>query len=108
MRAFLIGTVSLLLGSPIVLAQTNTAGRPCHEVLWELVEQWNAIGYPEPAKPGQMRVIGHSGHENSGPEVSYMRTQIRLALRDCENGKEESVRRLVKVVYELLNSTPNG
>ena len=102
MRKYVIAALSLALTAQGALAQTPMESHPCWAAMSSLIAQWDAAAYPTPAKTEQMRVIGRDGHESTGPRVSYMETQIRLALADCEKGDQRSVERRVAIMRDLL------
>jgi hypothetical protein len=64
---------------------------------------WNAAGFQTPIKPTQAFVQGRSGRVSSGPEVTYMISQIRQAVGDCQRGDVPSVRERIALVTERLH-----
>ena len=106
MRPILIGAMGLALIGSVALAKGVSSDHPCRGALESLMHEWDAIGYQTPAKPGAAHVAGRNGHDATGGQVTYMQTQIRLALADCEKGDVEAVMRRVAVVRNLLG--PSG
>lgn len=102
MRKYVIAALGLALTAQGAIAQTPMESHLCWPAMKALIAQWDAAAYPTPAKPGQGRVVGRNGHESNGPQVSYMETQIRMALADCEKGDQQSVERRVAVMRDLL------
>jgi hypothetical protein len=102
---------AIIVFSPVVpasLAQQAPSPASCHEAIRSLSADWDAIGYPEPTKPLQARVLGGQGHVNTGIEVEYMRTQIRNAARDCSTGNDAMALRRVATVRARLDHESYG
>jgi len=102
MRLILIGAMGLALIGPGAIAKSVTSDHPCRPALESLMHEWDAIGYQTPAKPGVAHVAGRNGHDATGGQVTYMQTQIRLALADCDKGNVAEVMRRVAIVHNLL------
>lgn len=105
MRLFMIGLVVAGIAGPISLAQASDGRAQCSEAVQSLNEEWRAIAYPQPSKPMQAIVIGHGGHRNSGPEIRFMTTQIRLANIDCAEGRNDEALARVDKVRRLLRTS---
>jgi hypothetical protein len=90
MRKFVIVALGLALIGPAPAARAATLEQPCSASLKSLTDDWDTIAFPIPSKPAQARVVGRYGVESSGGQVNYMRNQIRLAVRDCQAGREDS------------------
>ncbi|HVJ52556.1 MAG TPA: hypothetical protein VM689_08850 [Aliidongia sp.] len=95
--------IVLNLAVPASAAQRSEALPSCHAAVKSLTSEWDAVAFPEPSKPMQAHVFGHLGHENSGSEVDFMRTQIRLAVEDCDVGREEAAQHRVATVRSILD-----
>ena len=99
----------IFFASAVLTLATLTAGGAaraepsgCKDALAALGKKWNAIAYPMPLKPSQVRLIGKGGHEASGQQVMYMRGQIGLAVQECANGNESAaLARVTKVSASL-------
>jgi hypothetical protein len=90
------------LGSPTVVVLAQSPGA-CSAALDELGQTWNRLGFNEPSKPAQMRVLGSSGRTISGQDYGYITSQIRWAAVDCRNGSDaEALARIhrVKIVLD--------
>jgi len=103
MRPILIGALGLVLIGPVALAKGVSSDHPCRGALASLVHDWDAIGYQTPAKPGVAHIAGRDGYDATGGQVSYMQTQIRLALADCDKGNVEAIMRRIAVVRNLFD-----
>lgn len=55
--------------------------------LLRLSAEWDAIGFGIPEKPSQQIVYSRSGLISSGPEVIYMKAQLRQAFLDCQRAQ---------------------
>jgi hypothetical protein len=75
---------------------------PCTPELEKLITDWNAAGFQMPFKPNHAIVRGRKGRVSSGPEVTYMTSQIRQAVGDCQRGDVPSVRKRIALVTERL------
>jgi hypothetical protein len=104
----LIGAMGLALMGPVAITKGVGSDHPCRGALESLVREWNAIGYQTPAKPAVAHVAGRNGHDATGGQVTYMQTQIRLALADCDKGDVAEVMRRVAMVHNLLAASRNS
>ena len=86
-------------------AQTGTAGNACTAPLQAMVAEWNAIGFPEPAKPNVAVLRGANGRTATAGQVHYMRVQLSSAVRACRDGRNEEALRYIGLVHEALNRT---
>ena len=102
MRLILLGAMGLALIGPVAIARGVSSDHPCRGALESLMREWDAIGYQTPAKPAAAHVAGRNGHDATGGQVTYMQTQIRLALADCDKGNVAEVMRRVAIVHNLL------
>ena len=75
----------------------------CMPELARLSAEWNDIGFGIPQKPSQMIVYCRFGLTSSGPEVTYMKNQIRQAFWDCRHGNVAAARERAALVGERLN-----
>lgn len=73
----------------------------CTAALNKLVHDWTSIAVPgaTPTGPNQSSA---SEHEHDAQEVWYMRSQIRLALRLCNEGKTHEAMLRMDVVRAWL------
>lgn len=90
----------------VVLALASICGRvnateACFSQLDKLVADWNAIAVPgsSAAAPNDSLATDH-GH--SASEVWYMRSQLRLALRLCQEGNDHEAHLRMDVVRAWL------
>jgi len=102
MRLFVSAFAALMLVGPALPA--SAADASCHTALDSVFKEWNAVDYPLPMKPAQAYVIGRDGHQSSGPQVTYMRSQLRLASEECEGGNNASALQRIATVHRLLNN----
>ena len=103
-RLSLVIIAGLIIGQA-AHAQSAAAGGACRADLPALAAEWNALGYPEPAKPAQFRVIGADDHGASGSDIAFMRGQIRAAVRDCDKGDEAAATRRIAAVRQFLHAS---
>jgi hypothetical protein len=97
-------TFSLGLMACAVPHRDATAGTmACDSALDHLMSEWNSIGFATPSKPGQMIVSGRTGYSTTGGQVNYMLTQIRIAARDCEAGRNEESLSHIATVRRVLD-----
>lgn len=75
----------------------------CMPELRQLEAQWNAIGFGTPQKPSQEIMWGRFGLKSSGPEVSFMRHELRQAFLDCRRGNVWAARQRAALVAEHLS-----
>lgn len=66
----------------------------CRSALDDLVSEWRSIAVPGKPDP--------SDHVHTAPEVWYMRSQLRLALRLCEEDKDHEALLRMDVVRAWL------
>jgi hypothetical protein len=107
-----------ILGVAIVLAgmlggsasaQPTLTRNSCQGALTSLVNEWNAISFAPPSKPGQAIVAGKDGHVTSGGQFNYMTGLIRQARLECDRGDAASAMEHIAVVQDRLErSRPNG
>lgn len=102
MRMVLAGFMAVGLAGQTLAAHAAVAGAPCSGALRSLDDGWHAAAYPDPSKPAQQRVLGKDGHENTGGQVLFMKTQIRLASIDCQEGRNDEALARVATVRRLL------
>ena len=103
MRAVIIGLVALGLVGHVSFAQAQSIR--CSAAVRALEDQWRAIAYPTPSKPMQAIVTGRGGHRNSGPEIRYMITQMRLARAECAEGRNAEALARIDEVKRLLRTS---
>jgi hypothetical protein len=84
-------------------AQAQSAGLTCRSALDQLMSEWQSVGFAEPSKPAQMIVAGRHGYSTTGGQFNYMRTQIRMAARDCVDGRDDESLGHIRTVRELLD-----
>jgi hypothetical protein len=109
MRILGIATIltGVLAGS--TSAQPTLAGNSCQGAVTSLVNEWNAISFEPPSKPGQAIVTGKDGHVTSGGQFNYMTGLIRQARMECDRGDAASAIEHIAVVHDRLDrSRPNG
>jgi hypothetical protein len=73
----------------------------CVTELNKLVHDWTSIAVPGPAATGRDQ-SSTPDHEHAAREVWYMRSQIRLALRLCNEGKTHEAMLRMDVVRAWL------
>lgn len=101
MRAIVMGIVCVgLLG--LSWQARAAADHACAGALQTVSAEWDAAGFPTPAKPGQMRVVGRDGRIASGAQVNYMRTQLTLAAHECTAGNDGAAIKRVAAIHNLL------
>lgn len=95
---------SALVYSPTgaVAAEASPQEQNCSQELVVLSNQWDAAGLPSPAKPGQSRVNGRSGHTHTSGEISFMREQLGKAARACEGGNEHEAMLRMDAVRAIM------
>jgi hypothetical protein len=101
MRLLVSAFVALVLAGQALPAVADNAS--CHAALDTISGVWRAISYLTPAKPPQCYVIGRDGHRSTSVQVTYMRTQLNLAARECSGGNSSSAIERVTVVHRLLS-----
>jgi hypothetical protein len=91
-------------------AQTTIADNSCRGALISLLNEWSAISFPPPSKPGQAIVTGKDGHVTSGGQFNYMTGLMRQARAECDRGDSASAMQDIAVVRDRLNRSahPNG
>jgi hypothetical protein len=94
---------AMLLARALPVEAATLPQHPCTPELEKLMADWNAAGFVMPFKPNQAIVHGRSGRVSSGPEVTYMISQIRQAVRDCQRGDVKSAREHIALVTERLH-----
>ena len=77
------------------------ANDACTSSLNKLVQDWTSIAVPGPAPTGPNQ-SSELEHEHDAQEVWYMRSQIRLALRLCNEGKTHEAMLRMDVVRAWL------
>lgn len=88
--------VSLLAG--FALGNPVRADDGCKQALNDLIAQWRSIAVPATASAKS----DLPGHVHTALEVWYMRNQLRLALRQCEQGKDHEAMLRMDVVRAWL------
>lgn len=88
MRNLLIATFGLALLGQASIAAAATPQHACAAPVNALDNEWNAIGFSSPAKPAQAIVSGRYRYQTSGSEFGHMVGEMRLASRDCQQGKD--------------------
>jgi hypothetical protein len=73
----------------------------CTAALNKLVHDWTSIAVPGPTPTGPNQ-SSEPEHEHDAQEVWYMRSQIRLALRLCNEGKTHEALLRMDVVRAWL------
>jgi hypothetical protein len=84
-------------------AEASLPVHPCTAGLNQLLQEWNDAGFDMPSKPSQAIVHGRNGRVSSGPEVTYMASQIRQAVWDCQHGNVAAVQQRVALVSDKLH-----
>jgi hypothetical protein len=103
MRFVVAGALALALIGPAPAAETGAAQpASCSIALSELGDRWDAAGFPMPAKPSQMVVVGRNGQRASATQINYMRGQIALAAQECADGREAAALQRISAVANLL------
>lgn len=100
------GEKMVRLRASLVLALASfgshaNASDGCVVQLNKLVDDWNSIAVPGSSTAGPARPQAPD-HEHSVSEVWYMRSQIRLALRLCNENKEHEALLRMDVVRAWL------
>lgn len=92
------------------LAQAAPAGSSCQGELASLANEWNAIAFAPPSKPGQAIVGSKDGHVTSGGQFNYMTGLIRQAHAECDRGDGVSAIHDIATVRDSLDRSihPNG
>jgi hypothetical protein len=92
------------------LAQPTLAGNSCQGELVSLANEWNAISFAPPSKPGQTIVAGKEGHVTSGGQFNYMTGLIRQAHAECDRGDTASAMQDITIVRDRLERSahPSG
>ena len=102
MRLLASAFAALMLAGQVLPAAAADAS--CHAALDSVVGEWNAASYPMPMKPTQAYVTGRDGHQSTGAQVTYMRTQLRLAAQECDGGNGTSALERIANVHRLLSN----
>jgi hypothetical protein len=92
----------MLLGQ-VLPAEAALPVHPCTAELNQLLQDWSEAGFQIPNKPTAPIVYGRNGRVSSGPEVTYMASQIRQAIWDCQHGNVAAVRQHVALASEKLH-----
>jgi hypothetical protein len=106
-----LGVAMILAGvlGGTAAAQPTPASNSCQGAVTSLVNEWNAISFAPPSKPGQAIVAGKDGHVTSGGQFNYMTGLIRQARLECDRGDAASAMEHIAVVQDRLDrSRPNG
>ena len=102
-----ITAIILVLGVMAIYSRAaESAPLSCRDAVKSLGAEWDAIAYPEPSKPMEAIVHGRNGHQSSGSDILYMRTEIRHAVEDCDVGRNDAALRRVEAVQALLDRGP--
>lgn len=102
MRLLMSAFAALVLAGQALPA--SAADASCQPALDSVVSEWQAAAYPMPQKPAQAYVIGRDGHQSTGAQVTYMRTQLRLATQECNGGNSASALQRIATIHRLLNN----
>lgn len=104
-RSVVIGALgaAALLGRALPVEAVALPQHPCTPALEQILAEWDAAGFDNPSKPGQMIVHGRKARVSSGGEVTCMTNQIRQAVWDCQHGNVPAVRERVALVTERLH-----
>jgi hypothetical protein len=89
------------MGSPVKAAAPPQAY--CMPELARLSAQWNFLGFGTPQKPSQQIVNSRIGLTASGPEVTFIRHQLRQAFWDCRHGYVAMAQARAALVAERLH-----
>jgi hypothetical protein len=102
-RSFAVGAlgVAILLGRAAP-AEAALPVHPCTAELNQLLQAWNESGFEMPSKPSQAIVHGRDGRVSSGGEVTYMASQVRQAIADCQHSDVAAVQQRVALLSEKL------
>jgi hypothetical protein len=94
----------------LALAQPALAGNSCQGELASLANEWNAISFAPPSKPGQAIVAAKDGHVTSGGQFNYMIGLIRQAHAECNRGDTASAMQDITIVRDRLDRSahPSG
>lgn len=86
----------------IASAQASQHPRACMADLEDVSRQWRQLEYPDDrggqVPPASRRV----GPPHAGPHVEYMRNQLRLALRQCQEGNTEEAQLRIGLIRSWL------
>jgi hypothetical protein len=104
MRALAIGIIGLALIGPAAAAESGEARGACQQALNALQSEWQAIGYPMPAKPAQAQVVARDGRVATAGQVNYLRGQIQLATKECAAGNTASALQRVAAIRNRLET----
>jgi len=104
-RSLAVGAigVAVLLGGALPAGAAPLPVHPCTVELNRLLQEWNEAGYQLPNKPTAPIVYGRNGRVSSGPDVTYMASQIRQAIIDCQHGNVAAVQQRVALASEKLH-----
>jgi hypothetical protein len=97
-----LGLMACGTGHQAAQAEGQMAELACRGALDRLMSEWQSIAFAEPSKPAQMIVARRHGYSTTGGQFNYMRTQMRMAARDCEDGRDEESLGHIRTVRELL------
>lgn len=97
-----LAALALTLDAPIAKAAAPPQAF-CMPELLGLSAQWDAIDFGIPQKPSQQIVHSRLGLISSGPEVTFMRNELRQAFWDCEHGYVAAARAHAAIVAERLH-----
>jgi hypothetical protein len=101
----LLAACCLVLGLHDAIAQPVPQAMSCQASLQQLDVEWNSIGFATPSKPAQARVEARNGQVSSGPEVTYLTNQIRLAAQDCAAGRDSAGLQRIALIHSRLSRT---
>ena len=103
-RSLVIGALAAMVAfGGASAAESALPIHPCTPELHRLLQEWNEAGYRVPNKPTAPIVYGRNGRISSGPEVTYMASQIRQAIIDCRHGDVAAVQQRVASVEATLS-----
>jgi hypothetical protein len=80
----------------------------CSSRMDNLANEWHAISFPTPDKPGVAVVIGRNNHEASGGQISYIQNLIRSAARLCRDGDNAQANQQADQAHSAIAATLRG
>ncbi len=105
-RSAVIGALAAaaLLGRALPAEAFAPQQAACMPELARLSAEWDALGFGTPQKPSQQIVYGRFGQQSTGPEVIFLKDQIRQAFWDCRHGDVAMARERAALVAERLDA----
>lgn len=93
-----VASIAVAAAAAVAIAQPGAAIDSCKKRLDDVVTEWRSIAVPgNPSANAQATRHGHTALE-----VWYMRSQLRLAFRACEDGDEHEAMLRIDVVRAWL------